>query len=600
MGKSSVDFEGISTNYPNSSQNKDDEKKILCVVTYNKDIGSGHLKRTLRLLSLLGNQSYLYVPSPEAIRLITLLGISLPESRICSRPDQDGPWDLIILDNYQTSIEEAEKWLNLARVVALDEGGPARSILPYLIDTLPTLPSAGIPNEYETGYLDLPVFSGKRTYPPERILVTFGGIDQAQLTERIGLMLDSNNIPPQQWCVTKGPFFSRTFAWPGIKILDNPNIREILPEFDLVITHFGLTAFEAVASGANVVLLNPSQYHEKLSQIAGFSSLGVNDINKNIQQDFLAYITGKKATHHWMHRVTINPRKEISERLLQLTGEKGGCPACPDEEKRFGKIVFRNKEKSYAECPICGLIYQEPFTKINVAYDKDYFFKDYQEQYGRTYLDDFDHISQLSKLRIERIANKLKTGERSLLEVGCAYGAFLKVAHEQGFDVLGVEVNDEAVQYVNSQLSLPVIRTSFPDGFQDKGKQYDVVALWYVLEHFKNLDAAMKKISSLVKPGGIFAFSTPLGDGMTGTYSPKKFFKESPADHYSIFTKKNIRKILSRYGFKVIHIEITGVHPERKNIKILPGKKFYNFYKWWYKKRKLGDTFEVYAVKKEK
>ena len=600
MGKNSLGFESVLSDFSYVSARKDEGKKILCVVTYNKDIGSGHLKRMLRLLDSLGSQAHLYVPSPDAIRLITLLGASVSEEQMCSRPDQDGPWDLIVLDNYQTSIEEAEKWLNLGRVVALDEGGPARGILPYLIDTLPTLPSAGIPNEYETGYLGLPAFSGERTYPPRRILVTFGGIDQAQLTERIGLMLDSHNIPPRQWCVTKGPFFSRTFAWPGIKILDNPNIREILPEFDLVITHFGITAFEAVASGANVVLLNPSQYHEKLSQIAGFPSLGVNDIHKNLQEDFLAYITGKKATHHWNHRVTLNPRKDLGERLLALTGEKGGCPACPDNPKRFGKIVFRNKEKSYAECPICGLIYQEAFTKIDIAYDKDYFFKDYEEQYGRTYLDDFDYICQLSKLRIDRIAHKLKTGSRNLLEIGCAYGAFLKVAHEQGFEVLGVEINNDAAHYIESELHLNVIQTSFPDEFQDEDKQYDVVALWYVLEHFKNLDAAMKKISSLTKPGGIFAFSTPLGDGMTGTYSPKKFFKESPADHYSIFTKKNIHKILARYGFKAIHIEITGVHPERKNIKILPGKKFYNFYKWWYKKRKLGDTFEVYAVKKEK
>ena len=86
---------------------------------------------------------------------------------------------------------------------------------------------------------------------------------------------------------------------------------------------------------------------------------------------------------------------------------------------------------------------------------------------------------------------------------------------------------------------------------------------------------------------------------MTGTQSPKKFYKESPADHYSIFTRKNIAKILARYGFKIVHMKIQGVHPERKNIAILPGTHFYNIYKWWYGLNKMGDTFEVYAIKKD-
>lgn len=574
--------------------------RILCIATYNKSIGSGHIKRTLRLLDCLGSKAFLYVPNEQAVQLISTLEVEIPPDRICHRPEEEGPWSLIVLDNYQTSVEEAEKWLSLARVVALDEGGPARPIIPCLIDTLPVLPSAGVANEFEPGYLDLPAYSEKRTYPPKRILVTFGGVDEAQLTERIGLMLDSNEIPPHQWCVAKGPFFGRTFAWPGIKILPNPNIREILPEFDLVITHFGLTAFEAVASGANVITLNPTSYHEKLSQLAGFPSLGVKEVNKNIQEDFIAYIRGGKTSHNWQHKLMLNPQKSLADRIISLAGEKGGCPACPDIKQRFGKIIFRSKDKSYAECPSCGLIYQEPFNKVDVSYDQDYFFKDYAEQYGRTYLDDFDHIYTVSLLRVKRILQKLRTNERNLLEIGSAYGAFLKAASENGFNVRGIEVNSNAANYIRSELHLPVIESAFPDEVPESDTQFDVVALWYVLEHFKNLDTAMKRLSSLVKPGGLLAFSTPLGDGMTGTYAPKKFFKESPADHYSIFTRKNIHRILARYGFKVVHIQITGIHPERKDIKVLPGKKLYDFYKWWYGMKKMGDTFEVYAIKKDK
>ncbi len=49
----------------------------------------------------------------------------------------------------------------------------------------------------------------------------------------------------------------------------------IFTEHDLVVTSYGLTAFEALAAGTPVVLLNPTRRHEKLSRRAGLASLGV-------------------------------------------------------------------------------------------------------------------------------------------------------------------------------------------------------------------------------------------------------------------------------------------------------------------------------------
>ena len=44
-----------------------------------------------------------------------------------------------------------------------------------------------------------------------------------------------------------------------------PNLKEHLFEYDLVVTHYGLTAYEAKSCGCHVLLLAPSKLHEKLS-----------------------------------------------------------------------------------------------------------------------------------------------------------------------------------------------------------------------------------------------------------------------------------------------------------------------------------------------
>ena len=104
-------------------------------------------------------------------------------------------------------------------------------------------------------------------------------------------------------------------------------------------------------------------------------------------------------------------------------------------------------------------------------------------------------------------------------------------------------------------------------------------------------------------PGGIISFSTPNISGVTGTFSPYKFFAESPTDHYSIWDAKTVKDQLNLYGFKVLKIVSIGHHPERfkwcKNLKkngilwnivMAIGMAISKLFK-------LGDSMEVYAMK---
>ena len=87
--------------------------------------------------------------------------------------------------------------------------------------------------------------------------------------------------------------------------------------------------------------------------------------------------------------------------------------------------------------------------------------------------------------------------------------------------------------------------------------------MWYVKEHFNNLDQVINKVSSLVKTNGYFAFSTPSGQGVSATTNKENFFTQSPGDHYTVWEPSKANKILAKYGFKVVKIVSTGHHPER-------------------------------------
>jgi 2-polyprenyl-3-methyl-5-hydroxy-6-metoxy-1,4-benzoquinol methylase len=107
----------------------------------------------------------------------------------------------------------------------------------------------------------------------------------------------------------------------------------------------------------------------------------------------------------------------------------------------------------------------------------------------------------------------------------------------------------------------------------------------------------MRQISKMVKPGGILAFSTPKGDGLTVSMNAELFYRSSPEDHYVIFNKKNAARLLAKYGFKIYAYRTTGVHPERKYPDLQKNSFRHKFLKKLFKLQGKGDTFEVFARK---
>jgi hypothetical protein len=213
-----------------------------------------------------------------------------------------GPWAFIVLDRFKTPEAEFRFWAALAPLIGIDEGGPCRERFDFLIDLLPGPARRVNPNIQDPSLLPLP----KNRRPPKKtggenggaskplkVLISFGAEDPAGLGPLVARVLVAgygdqagyggragNGAGGMEIDFLPGGLYMRGPAvipgGPGVRVLEPvPQLGEHLAAYDLLITHFGLTAFEALYAGLPVLLVSPGPYHEKLAKNAGFYSAGI-------------------------------------------------------------------------------------------------------------------------------------------------------------------------------------------------------------------------------------------------------------------------------------------------------------------------------------
>ncbi len=582
--------------------------KVLVRPSFKKGQGSGHLRRSVRFVRELGDEGYLLLEdclkySGRSVReLITSLGITQPKLKIREKFNSCEHWDLIVLDNKATDLKEFKRFAASALVVGIDEGGRARDFFPYLIDTLPGTETKNRANINSISLLDLPKrVKESLQFPFQNILISFGGEDPENLSLRLLKVLLSDSIfRREQITVVQGSLFTRK-SWPReIRILkDVWDLKNLLMEFDLVFTSYGLTCFESLAAGVPVILLNPSPYHKRLCLKMSIPEIGV--INPN-RRKLKRLLKERLRFEDLLKRMRIIRHKRdasVKSLLASISVNDTACPVC---RAQFNPVVARFRMRSYFRCRICGIIYLQSFAKEAVGYGEDYFSIEYKRQYGKTYIEDFNNIEKISLRRLKEIERSFPGREcKSVLDVGCAFGPFLKAALDQGYEPVGLDISTQAVEYVREVLKLPCYQGSFEELCADSSvdlfspKSFDLITMWFVIEHFSRLDHVLSEVNTMLKPGGIFAFSTPNGTGVSAKQNLSSFLEKSPADHYTVWSPGLAVSILQRFGFQIRRIVITGHHPERfpcVNImrRLMPAAS---------KIFKLGDTFEVYAEKCE-
>lgn len=197
-------------------------------------------------------------------------------------------------------------------------------------------------------------------------------------------------------------------------------------------------------------------------------------------------------------------------------------------------------------------------TKDKKLYEKEYFCGKQISNY-ENYECNKNHPYFKSLLNL--ILKFKKKG--SLLEIGCAYGYFLKHA-SKNFETYGMDISKYAINKAKKISSNSKLKVGNAEKDLEKfigDKKFDVIIALDVLEHLKDPEKQIKLFYKFLKKDGILFFKVPNKSSLffkiyTLIGKKKSWAGYKDETHISLLSQNGWKKILKESGFNykvVVH-----------------------------------------------
>ncbi len=239
------------------------------------------------------------------------------------------------------------------------------------------------------------------------------------------------------------------------------------------------------------------------------------------------------------------------------------CPVCDNgfHARLPYCIDYKEKEHWIVKCTRCGLGRLSPMPsdeEISTFYENIDFFEEMYDTEGIVSSKSIDLSWKGAPSVPLRLVRRFSVG-RKLLEIGSAGGAALITFERAGFDVTGVETNDQMAKRSRKYHSLTVHSGRFEDhDFSEE--TFDVIYSRHVIEHVARPMDFMYKIRQVLGKNGVvlLEFPTELNTPFSRLRQVigQVLHSRSVPYHLYYFDGQSICYLLRRFGFRVLYLRL--------------------------------------------
>jgi SAM-dependent methyltransferase len=148
-----------------------------------------------------------------------------------------------------------------------------------------------------------------------------------------------------------------------------------------------------------------------------------------------------------------------------------------------------------------------------------------------------------------------------LLEIGCGRGEYLAKMRDLGWNVRGVDVSQEAIDFARSHYQLDVC-VAGADNLPYDDAFFDVVFLKHVIEHLHEPIAAMQEICRVLKPNGRILITTPNTNSLGNKLFGRQWVHYDPPRHLMVYNLKSLSHLFNLTGVEMLtfNAPVTNSH----------------------------------------
>lgn len=218
-------------------------------------------------------------------------------------------------------------------------------------------------------------------------------------------------------------------------------------------------------------------------------------------------------------------------------------------------FVATNENFQLERCENCSFLFTNPrptISEIGKYYQSDQYISHAGKKKGLIY-NLYDIVRDFSiKQKLNLIKKYHSKGK--LMDLGCGLGYFLNgVKLDKTFDTLGVDVSDDAVEYVKRTFGIDVKNESELANLEKHS--FDIITQWHVLEHVHYLNERMQQLHHLLKQDGTMFIAVPNSKSKDAEKYKEFWDGYDVPRHLYHFNQKSFSLLMEKHGFVIVEIK---------------------------------------------
>jgi 2-polyprenyl-3-methyl-5-hydroxy-6-metoxy-1,4-benzoquinol methylase len=246
-------------------------------------------------------------------------------------------------------------------------------------------------------------------------------------------------------------------------------------------------------------------------------------------------------------RIKVFLPMEVEEETVEVD-----CDLCGETNRQ---VLFIKEGFPHCRCTNCGLVYVSPRLKRHL---------ELQKNYGTGTMGE-ERLTPAQMKRLKQAVAKIEPWRQlnRFLDIGPGRGWYLSAAAEAGWETWAVEVNTQALSYLEKMTSNHIMAVPAEE-FESPENYFDVIRLSDVIEHLTSSRRVVERIFRSLRPGGLLELSTTNIASLSMMINGPEWMYLNGTDHIVLFDPQTINHLLTQAGFQHIQIRTRDFHLKRR------------------------------------